>query len=347
MRYKRILIWEVNWIGDVLFSMPFIKALRETFPEAHIACIAEPRCKEILEVNPSINEVILYDGKTVQKGILKKLQLIALLRKKKFDVVFLLHRSLTRTLICFLSGVKQRIGYSYRKRDFLLTHKLKAPLTAQHRIERFVGLARKIGADTRYAGLEFYMTDKDTAYIEQFLRNNGVTKKDRLVAINPGGNWNPKRWIVAKYAELADILIKKLGVKVIVTGAEKDVDLYLAIQEIMDEKLLSACGKTTLRQLGALFQKCDLVISGDSGPLHIALALKKKAIALFGPTSPSVTGPYGDGDYVVLQKDLGCEIPCYNVKCNTQRCMDAIKVDELVLQVERMLHQGAKKKEAK
>lgn len=337
MRYRRILIWEVNWIGDVLFSTPFIRAIRERFPDAHIACIVAPRCKEILELNPNINEVILYDEKIVHRGMLKKWQLMRELKTKKFDVVFLLHRSLTRTLISLLSGISKRIGYSYEKRNFLLTHKVKSPIIAQHRIEYFLGMARKIGADTPYGGLEFYMSEGDISYVDDFLKRSKIKEQDRIVAVNPGGNWDPKRWPVEKYAELCKGLVKRFGVKIIITGSEKDVDLYLHMQDIMDEKVISMCGKTTLRQVGALFKRCDLVISGDSGPLHIALALGRRAIALFGPTSPAITGPYGDGNYMVLQKDIGCKIPCYEVQCKERHCMNAITVNEVLSQAERIL----------
>jgi len=337
MRFKRILVWEVNWIGDVIFSSAFLRAIRKRFPDAYIACITVQSCKEVLEVNPNINEVIIYDEKLVHKGLLKKLKIIIDLRRKRFDAVFLLHRSLTRTLICLMGGIRKRIGYAYKKRNVFLTHKLKTTDKAHHRIEYFLGLARKMGADTEYQGIEFYVTDEDEAQAGQILNSNLVNDSDRLIAVNPGGNWAPKRWPARKYAELCDRLIQELKVKVIITGAEKDVDLYLNIQEQMHEKAISVCGRTTLRQLGCVFKRSELLISADSGPLHIALAMKRKVIALFGPTSPEITGPYAGADCVVLQKDIGCVIPCYEVDCVTNRCMDAISVDEVFDQAKKML----------
>lgn len=324
MSYKKILIWQVNWIGDVLFTTPFIRAVRERFPDSHIACITTPQCKEILEVNPHINEVMVYDEKTIHRGFSDKVQLIYELRQKKFDLVFLLHRSLTRAIICLLSNIRQRVGYSYWKRDFLLTNKLKGDYNAQHRIEYYLSLARKAGSDTTYTGLEFFVTDKDRAFVDKFLKENKISSSDKIVAINPGGNWDLKRWPIANYADLCGRLVKDLGVKVIITGGEKDVDLFLKIQDVIDNKLVSFCGKSTIRQLGALFDRCDVIVSGDSGPLHIALALNKNVVALFGPTAPDITGPYGEGKYVVIQKSVGCKIPCFNVECKTNKCMKAI-----------------------
>lgn len=107
---KRILIVEVNWVGDVIFSTPFIRAVREAYPDAYIACLIHPRCKEMLESNPRIDELIVYDEEYGHKGLLGKLKLVLELRKKHFDVAFLLHRSFTKALITFLAGAKERWG---------------------------------------------------------------------------------------------------------------------------------------------------------------------------------------------------------------------------------------------
>ena len=114
------------------------------------------------------------------------------------------------------------------------------------------------------------------------------------------------------------------------TGFPNFVTIYLTIQDMMHEKAVSFCGKTTLRQVGALMDRAELVITADTGPLHIALALKKKTIALFGPTSPAITGPYGDGDYVVIQKDVDCDIPCYKKSCGSYKCMENITVRDVL-----------------
>lgn len=337
MRYQRILVWEVNWVGDVLFSTPFLRALKEKFPDAYITCITSPWTKEVLETNPNVNEIIVYDGKTINKGLLNKLRLIRKLRRKNYDAAFLLHRSLTRAVICLLSGIKQRIGHYYKKRNFLLTHKAKAQEIVQHRVEGYLDLARKIGADSDIRTLEFYIKEEDAAQVENLLRANNISKTDRVVILNPGGNWEPKRWPVEKYAELSRMVIKNLKAKVIITGSESDLNIYLKMQDLIDEKLISFCGKTNLRQLAALFKRADVVISGDSGPLHLALAAGAKVIALFGPTSTEITGPYGGGKYIILQKDVNCLIPCYNVSCGKKDCMNAIKPEEVFEEVRRVL----------
>lgn len=332
MAYKRILIWEQNWLGDVLFSTPFIKALRKKFKDAYISVIIDPSCKEMLEGNPEIDDLILYDEKNRHQAIMGKIKLIVQLRKKNFDAAFLLHRSLSRVIITGIAGIPRRIGYFYKKRNFILTDVVDLPEAPLHKIEYFLGIARYLGCDISDKNLEFFISESDRSYIGEILRQNAIKKEDPFVVINPGANWGPKTWPEENFAELSDRLSKTYNLKIVISGAEKDIEKALRIQGKALNKLIILCGKTTLKQLGALFEKSKLVISGDSGPLHIALAVrsKPKVIALFGPTSPELTGPYGSGNYRIIQKDVGCEVPCYDVACSDNRCMKAISVGDVM-----------------
>jgi len=118
---KKILIVNVNWIGDVLFSTPFIRAVREAYPHSYIACLLHPRCREMLDSNPHLNEIIIYDEEGVHKNIIGKIKLIAQIRKRRFDTAYILHRSFTKALIAFLGGVRERIGYPTKNRSIVLT----------------------------------------------------------------------------------------------------------------------------------------------------------------------------------------------------------------------------------
>ncbi len=330
-----MLIWEQNWLGDVLFSTPFIKAIRKKFKDAYIAVIIDPSCKEILEGNSQIDDLILYDEKNKHRGIIGRIKLIVQLKKKSFDTAFLLHRSLSRAIITEIAGIQRRIGYFYKKRNFILTDIVDLPEIPLHRIEYFLDIARYLGCDISDKNLEFFISESDRSYINEILRQNSIKEKDPFVVINPGANWEPKRWPEENFAELSDRLSNIYNVKIIISGAEKDIAKALRIQGKAFNKLIILCGKTTLKQLGALFEKAKLVISGDSGPLHIALAVRSRAgvIALFGPTSPELTGPYASGNYRIIQKDVGCEVPCYDVACSDNRCMKAISVRDVMEKV--------------
>lgn len=326
----RILIINVNWLGDVLFSTPFIKAIRKAHPRAFIACMVVPRCKEILEDNPHLDKLIIYDEDNLHKDIFGKMKFISGLRAEKFEKTYILHRSLTRALITLLSKIPERTGYHTKKRGLFLTNKIPQPQEPMHRVEYFLNIAKAIGIDISDKDLVFCINDKDLAVAQTLLTQSGITDKEKFVVINPGANWLSKRWPVEGFARLADDLINKYKVKVAITGAQKDLQLANKIASLMKNKPLILAGKTTLKQLGAVLKKASLVISNDTGPLHIAVSQETATIALFGPTSKDITGPYGKCDYVVIQKDVGCEIPCYNLKCQDTKCMKAIGPADII-----------------
>lgn len=326
----RILIFNVNWRGDVLFSTPAIRAIRKRYPDAHLACAVPPRCKEILLGNPDLDEIIIYDENGLHKDLIGKLRFVLTIKRKRFDQSFLFHRSFTRALLIYLTGIPERIGYSTKRRGILLTTKIPTPNESLHKIEYFLGIVRAKGIEAESKCCEFHISSEARNFARQFLMNHGVADSDFLAVLNPGGNWDPKRWPVERYAELGDELVEKYSAKILITGAVKDEMLVDNIVRLMRQKPISSCGKTDLMQLGALLERANLVISGDSGPMHMAVAIGTRVIALFGPTSPRITGPYGRGDYTVIWKDVGCEVPCYELACKDNRCMKAITVDDVL-----------------
>ncbi len=335
---KRILIFNVNWLGDVLFSSATIRNIRRNYPASYIACVIPSRCYPILKDNPYLDEVIIFDEKDRHKGMLAKLNFVSLLKSKKFDTVFLLHRSFSRALICRLAGINQRIGHFTKKRAFLLTKKIAPPKKdSLHRIDYYLDIIEKAGLRIEDRYLDFFFSPLDENHVEDFLSKNSIGKNDFVVALNPGGNWMPKRWPKDYWAQLADKLIKEMKAKVIITGSASDLALANQIKGAMKEVPLVACRVFNIKQLGALAKRADLFITADTGPLHIANAVgAKKIIAIFGPTSKEVTGPYPATNVVVLQKNTGCLIPCYKVNCRDNRCMKAITPDDVLAEVEKI-----------
>ena len=329
---KKILIFNVNWLGDVLFSTATIRNIRRNYPDSFVACIIPSRCYPILKGNPHLDELIIFDEKERQRSSLAKLRFVQLLKTKKFDVVFLLHRSFTRALICRLAGIPQRVGYYTKKRGFLLTKRIKpVARDALHRIDYYLNIIEKAGLKVEDRYLEFFIDDKDVKFVDEFLNKKSIGKDGFLVAINPGGNWLPKRWPEVNWAILADKLITEFGARVIITGSYTDIYTAQKIRDLMKEKPIIASGVFNLKQLGALCKRLDLFITADTGPLHIANALgAKRIIALFGPTSPEITGPYPLKNTAILSKDVGCKIPCYVVRCKDNRCMKAVTPEDVI-----------------
>ena len=331
----RILIVNVNWLGDVLFSTALIREVKKNYPESFLACMIPGRCQGILKGNPYLDEIIIFDEKDTHKGWRKTLRFIRELRARRFDTAILLHRSFTRTLICWLAGIKERIGYYTRKRAFLLTRKITVPQGRMHRRDYYLNIIESAGLKINERGLDFFVSREDSDYVSGLLNKERVFTDDFLVALNPGGNWAPKRWPKEYFALLADRLIKDLNAKVVISGAKQDRGLAEDIASRMKARPIIAAGELNLKQLAALFKRADLVISGDSAPLHIAAALGVPIIGLFGPTSPEITGPFSD-DCIILRKDTGCQIPCYQVGCLDNRCMKAVSVEDVLAAVKKL-----------
>jgi len=336
--HKRILIFNVNWLGDVLFSTATIRNVRVNYPHSYIACVIPSRCYLILKDNPYLDEVIIFDEKDRHRGVLAKLGFVNLLKSKRFDMAFLLHRSFSRALICRLAGIPERIGHYTKKRAFLLTKSIVVPKKdSLHRIDYYLNVIEKAGLRVEDRYLDFFFSPEDGNLVDEFLVKNAVDNNSFVVALNPGGNWMPKRWPKDYWAILADKLIKETQAKVIITGSAADLVLVNQIKDAMVQKPLVACGVFNIKQLGALAKRVDLFITADTGPLHIANAVGvKKIIAIFGPTAKEITGPYPLRQAVILQKETGCLIPCYKVNCQDNRCMKAVTPDDVLVEVDKI-----------
>ena len=323
---QRILIFNVNWLGDVLFSTAVIRNLRYNFPSAYICCAVPSRCYLVLKGNPYLDEVIIFDERQHHKRFRDKLSFIKQLKKRHFDVVFLLHRSMTRALICWLAAIPRRIGYTTKKRWFLLTQRLKPPaLDSLHRIDYYLNILSGVGLRVEDRFLDFFVSDEDERFVDEFLSQKVKSKAGPWIGLNPGGNWALKRWSKEYWARLADNLIIELKAEVFFTGGPEDIYLVKEITQAMLNRPLVVTGIFNLKQFGALCKRLSLFVSADSGPLHIANAVgTKNILALFGPTDPAITGPYPTKNVLILQNTSGCKIPCYQLGCLDNRCMKAI-----------------------
>lgn len=330
LKNKRILVFNVNWLGDVLFSTCALKALRRAYPEAFIACIVHPRTLEVLQDNPSIDEIIIFDERKKDRHLLSKFRFVSHLRRRNFDTAYLFHRSFTRSMLLALAKIPHRIGYKAKKRTgLLLTKKIALPKEKLHRAEYFLDILRQCGIVVDVREYEFFVDNSSRKRIAEMLEEERLKKSDFLVCLNPGGNWLLKRWFPERFAQVADRLIEEFNAKIIITGSSKDLSLAKEIASQMNRQPIITCGSTNLKELGAIIERSKLFISADSGPMHIAVALRVPTIALFGPTSPEITGPRGRGKIKLIHKDVGCPVPCYNVKCKDNRCMKAISVQEV------------------
>jgi lipopolysaccharide heptosyltransferase II len=358
-RSERILLVSVNWLGDLLFMTPAIRAIRKKYPKAHLVCLSPPRGREVLQANPHLNELIFFEESRGLRGLLELPKLIRQLRAGRFNTVFLFHRSMTRALAAALAGIPNRIGYKTWKRNWLLTQSVESPPKDRlHKSEIFLKLLEGVGIPSDGISYDLSLTDSDQSAVSQLLNEWGIQSQDRMIALHVGANWHLKRWPVKQFSELADRLNGQFGAKVIFIGSEADKPLVESVTQKMQTTPFSAVGRTSFGQLGALLKRANLFISNDSGPLHLGLAVGTPVIGIFGPTDPDLSGPLqgrridkqlglpvvqkelpqgGSDRSTVLFGSIGCPVPCYQLDCPENLCMDQISVDDVLREAEVLL----------
>ncbi|MCQ9205342.1 MAG: lipopolysaccharide heptosyltransferase II [Omnitrophica bacterium] len=340
---KRILVVSVNWLGDSVLCLPIFKALKNKFPASYIGVMAVKRLEDIFECNPYIDEVIAFDERESQKSLKGKVQFIKLLRAKKFDTVFFVQRSFTRVLLCFLGGIKSRIGYRRLKNSFVLTTKIDMPKGLMHRQDYYFYLFEKTGIEITDKTVDFSLPEDARSKISKFLlpisQNHSF-----IIGINPSANWEMKRWPGNYFAELCKRLVKELNAGIIFVGAAKERPLVSNIRGMLGVETYDYCGETTLKELAVLLKNTDLFISNDSGPAHLAASLGVKTLVIFGPTSDLITAPRGK--FVkIIKKDVNCKIPCYNAKCPNNVCMKNISVSDVFVVAKETLDEHSEHEE--
>jgi heptosyltransferase-2 len=334
---KKILIRATNWIGDAVMTIPVVQAIRRAYPEAHISLLAKPWVSEIFHENPDIDETILHEES--HASIIGKFRLASKLRKKKFDTAILLQNAFDAALITRLAGIPERIGYNLDSRGFLLTHAIPVneEVQAKHQVYYYLDLLKSIGLQAGNPRPYIYLGDDEKQWARDFLRSHFTGKNSALIGINPGATYgSAKRWPAERFATVISGIVKELNGRVIIFGSEKETDIA---EEIVNNvvtqghqfssQVLNLSGKTSLRELAALIAECDVFVTNDSGPMHMAAALCIPVVAIFGSTDWKATGPFGEG-HKVITKNVPCS-PCMKRECPEEhlKCMTEIGADEV------------------
>ena len=321
---KKILVIKPSALGDIIHGLPFLNAIRKCFPHTEIHWVLARPFAELLEGHPLLDKLWVID-KDKWKGLsnLKKTasEMIALfrgLKSEKFDIAVDLQGLLRSGIIAYASGAKIRIGLKGFKEAregsrFFHTHRVATGGKLIHAVDRYLRVAEFLGCDV--SDVEFPLVE-GTDY--------AIPVSAPYAVLVPGARWQAKKWAPERFGELAKMLHKEIGFMSVIVGTKADEEEAKKIVSASGGAALSLAGKTTLRELIGIIKKSDIVISTDSGPMHIAAALGKPVFALFGTTSPARTGPYGKTS-TVITADLPCS-PCFKKKCGAEEaaCMDAI-----------------------
>lgn len=346
--FNRIVVIQTAFAGDLILTLPLIQILKRENPSALIDVVVIPRTAELLMNHPAINKVIVYDKRGGDSGFIGLLRQSKILRKNNYDLAIVPHRSLRSAALVRFARIKRRIGFDKSTGRWLFTELVHyEPFS--HEISRNLSLLAKLGFSVdkkEYPRL--YPSFHDRKKVGHLLTENGIQHIGQLVAVAPGSVWNTKRWLEEGYAALIEKLTAK-GFHVILIGGNEDIDLCKQINLAVPSKhVYSAAGKLSFLQSAELINRCKVLISNDSAPMHIAVAVKTPVVAIFGATAPEYGfAPCGDDDVVVEITDLSCR-PCSihgTDKCPTGTfdCMKRITADDVLQKVMTLLNRQVKK----
>lgn len=337
---NKILIINPFGIGDVLFTTPVVSNLRRAYPQSFIGYIANRRAAPIVQSNPKINQIYIYERDEFKDHLLRSWgYLFKQIQRQRFEAVFDFSLNTAFGFLTMACGIKRRIGYDYRGRGRFLTEKIPLPgYEGKHVVEYYLDLLQKAGVAGQDGGLEIFPQTADDQWAKDWLKAQEIPLNRLLIALVPGGgaSWGKdakqKRWPAQQYALLTDKIIAKLNAAVILMGDQKDQDLSFEIARQCSHPVYDTVGATTVLQMAALLKKCRLAIVNDGGPLHVAVAVGVPTLSIFGPVDPVVYGPYPSAGHMVVQKGLACQ-PCYRqfrkAMCNHISCLNRLSVEEV------------------
>lgn len=337
-----ILIVKLSAIGDVIHTLPSLAALRRLYPESHITWVIEEAAADLVTGHPYLDAVLVSRRKSWSRDLLRGQfrspvseirNFVKKLRQRDYDLVIDFHGLFKSSIIVFLSRGKKKLGYdSWQELSGLFLNEKIPEDMNKHAVDRYLDFPRYLGAKNDRVDFTLPSDKKAEEKVLRLLREYNLEDKN-FVAINPIALWETKLWSDEKFACLADLINNKLQVKVVFTGNEKES--IEKITSLMSTECVNLGGKTTLLDLAYLYKKAGMVITTDSGPMHLAAAAGIPVIALFGPTDPARTGPYGAG-HTIIRTELPCS-PCFLKKCSTKQCMKDISSEQVFAVVEKKL----------
>jgi heptosyltransferase-1 len=333
-----ILIIKLSAIGDVVHALPLLEVLRNNFPDARIDWLVEEEASEIIRGHECVDRMLVSRRKSWQRRVLRVRELSAVtgevtafcreLRSERYDLVIDLQGLLKSGLLTGLARGKRKIGFTGGREGsaFFLTERPYPVDHDQHALDRYLRATEYLDCRIDSWRGNIPVPRSERSMIDRFIHENGLDTAC-LVALNPMARWRTKLWEPERFALLADRIEKELSCRVVFTGSTHDSGIIERIIARMDQRPLNLAGRTTLKELAYLFSRCRLAVTTDTGPMHMAAAMGCPVVALFGPTAPARTGPYGER-HRVIREDLECS-PCFKKRCGHRTCMKNITVDRV------------------
>ena len=319
----RILLIRLSSLGDVVLTTPAIRAVRAHFPDAYIAMLVAKQSADALHENPHLNEIITFDRFAKDKDTGEMLRIIRHLRKRKFTLAIDLQRKFRTEILMYFSGAAERVG-----KGRLCTIRVQEEGN-KHATAHYFDLLHAVGIPAADQQLELFLAESERSDAAKRLDTAGVNKMTLNVGLFPGAGWKLREWMPERFAAIGNRLVAQFNADVLVFGGPKESELVQTVVNLMDVPAIPFAGNLEIRQLAACIEQCDLFLTNDTGPMHIAAAVATPTVSLFGPGNHIRFQPIG-ALHQIIRHDVPCS-PCkqFTDKCKDNICMKGIAVDEV------------------
>jgi len=303
----KILLIQTAFLGDVILTIPLVHSLKKDLKSKEVHVLIRPEAKSVFKNDPNVDKIILYDKRGTEKGLINLYKIIKKIRKNRYDVVISPHRSLRSALITFFSNAPKRIGFNINSLNFVYNKKVKY-VKKFHEVDRNLSLIRPLYDGEINVDFNMYNSKQDEIKAKEIINKFCNINEASIIGIAASSQWNTKRWPPNYYKELIDMLISN-GFYVILFGSEKDTGICNEIANNYDNKILNLCGSLTINESSEVMKYCKVIVSNDTGAMHIGSVSGVTTIAIYGPTLPEFGFyPYGVKNKI-MQEKIYCR-PC-------------------------------------
>ena len=327
----KILIVKLSSLGDVIHTLPVLVPLKQKYPDAHITWLVEEEASPLLCDHALIDRVLIFPKSrwkrqltrvgTITRSIKEILQFGGAVRADRYDLVLDFQGLLKSGVLTGLARATQKRGFSPARElnHLFLTHKVPYPAGPVHSIDRYRTLVKSLECPMTTVEFSVPIQQHHRTAVWNFFEKHAIDSSRPLILLHPATRWETKMWDKHNWVVLADMLHAAHDGTIVFTGSTADKPLVDRIIGAMKKAAVNSAGAFSLNELAFLQAQADVVVTPDSGPMHLAVAVGTPVVALFGPTDPKLTGPYGDG-HTVITREMNCR-PCFKRQCTSKTCM--------------------------
>ncbi len=334
---KKVLVRGPNWLGDAVMCEPALRGLKRVWPGAQLFLLLKPAVAQLFQAHPEVDRLVVYEDRGRHAGLTGKWTLAGDLRRERFDVAVLFQNAFEAAFITFLAGIPRRYGYATDGRSLLLTEPVAPPDpgTLVHQVHYYWNLLKPLGLSGEPSRPELRVTPEEEQSMAARLIQAGIGAQDPVIGVNPGSTYGgAKRWLPERFTQVAERLARKMEEShgkppaVLILGAKGEEALGRSIAAGLTGRSMVLSGATTIRELMAAVKRCAVLVTNDTGPMHVGSAFGVPIVAVFGPTDWRTTSPYGAG-HALIRHPVECA-PCLLRECPIDhRCMTGVSADQV------------------